>query len=237
VSARWLTAVGIVTATSLALPTALAAREQAEEQSLATSEEVTVSTAKRASGVSVSSTRIATGSATRRRARQASASAVVAVEMGDYYFRPRDVTVGAGDSVRWNNVGTVPEGHTATGDGFDSGVLEEGESYTHRFASAGTFDYICTLHPAMRGTVTVTAASSGGGGGGQGGGGGGGGGQQGDADGGGGGTAGDSGSSGAGGGSASGGSLPNTGLGLIVLAQIGIALLGSGLLVRRLHRA
>jgi plastocyanin len=236
VSARRLTTVGAVITACLALPAGLAAQDRVEERSGVTSEEATIATGKRPAGVSVATVRISTGTKASRRAVEASASAVVAVTMGDYFFRPRDVTVSAGDSVRWDNVGRVPEGHTATGEGFDSGVLEEGESFTHRFSRAGTFPYVCTLHPAMRGTVTVSGAPTGGGGqgdddsggvgsGSQGGGG--------DDD----GTAGSSGSAGAAGAGASGGSLPATGLDLILLVEIGLALIASGIVVRRLLHA
>jgi plastocyanin len=157
----------------------------------------------------------------------ATTSAATTVVMGDFFYRPRDVTVSAGDTVTWINEGTVPEGHTATGEGFDSGVREEGETYSHKFESAGTFDYVCTLHPNMRGTVTVTASASG-------------------ADEGGSGAADDdAGGSGTGGvpsttptttdtGDSS-GTLASTGLNLVLLAEIGVCLLAAGLLVRRLR--
>jgi plastocyanin len=231
-SARRLTAVTAVTTAFLVLPAGLSARDQVEEDRGTAKEAVTIATGKYPTGVSVATVRISTGTEAKRRAVEASASAVVAVEMGDYFFRPRDVTVSAGDSVRWDNVGRVPEGHTATGEGFDSGVLEEGESFTHRFTRGGTFDYVCTLHPAMTGTVTVSGAPTAGGGGGQdgddSGGGGSGSGDEG------GGTGGSSGSSGASGGGASGGSLPATGLNLILLVQIGVGLMAGGAVLRRL---
>jgi plastocyanin len=31
-----------------------------------------------------------------------------------------------------------------------------GATFTHTFATAGTFDYVCSIHPMMRGTVVVT---------------------------------------------------------------------------------
>jgi hypothetical protein len=43
-----------------------------------------------------------------------------------------------------------------TGTGFDSGTLHQGQSYTHAFQSAGTFSYVCSIHPSMKGTVTVS---------------------------------------------------------------------------------
>jgi plastocyanin len=166
-----------------------------------------------------------------RKAQTASASASASVTIGDFFFKPTDVTVSVGESVTWTNTGKVKEGHTVTGNGFDSGVLKKGDTYTHRFSSAGTFDYVCTIHPNMRATVTVTASTSGGvkaGGGGSGGSSS----SSGEA----GGELNDSGSSSGGSGEASsgGGSLPSTGLNLLLLAEIGLGLVAAGFLVRRL---
>ena len=87
----------------------------------------------------------------------------------DFAFAPGSVTVDVGDTVTWTNEGPTP--HTATADdgSFDTGVFEAGESRSHTFDQAGTFQYFCQPHPQMRGTVTVRAASTGGGDGGGGG--------------------------------------------------------------------
>ncbi|QLE74624.1 copper-binding protein [Streptomyces rectiverticillatus] len=71
-------------------------------------------------------------------------------------FDPQNVTVNLGDSVRWINNHNID--HTATSDDgrtFDSGVIPVGRSFTHVFRARGTFPYHCTIHPSMRGTVTV----------------------------------------------------------------------------------
>jgi LPXTG-motif cell wall-anchored protein len=80
-----------------------------------------------------------------------------------YRFAPRSITVASGDTVIWTNDGTDP--HDVTGDGLSSGTLSSGQDYSHKFNSPGSFNYICTIHPFMKGSVTV----SGGGGGGSGG--------------------------------------------------------------------
>jgi LPXTG-motif cell wall-anchored protein len=177
------------------------------------------------------------------RSATASARPAATVVMKDFYFSPKTVTIDVGESVKWDNKGKAEEGHTATGDSFDSGVLKPGESYTHKFSTVGTFDYICTLHSSMKGTVVVSAGSGGGGGDGSGGGSGDGG--DGSA-----GASGSSGSSGGGAstssdpgsssgsssgfstssGSGSSGSLPSTGLDLALLALLGVDLLLAGAL-------
>ena len=114
---------------------------------------------------------IATPRATQSRA------GTVSVTIGDYFYDPDQVTVNPGDTVLWTNDGTAKEGHTVTdkNGAFDSGVLKNGDFYSHTFDTEGTFSLFCSLHPKMKETVVVEARSSGGGGNGGGGGGGGGG--------------------------------------------------------------
>ncbi|MNT93658.1 Amicyanin-alpha precursor [compost metagenome] len=38
---------------------------------------------------------------------------------------------------------------------WDSGMHRNGETFTQRFDTAGTFDYLCTPHPTMRAKVVV----------------------------------------------------------------------------------
>jgi len=82
----------------------------------------------------------------------------VAVEIRDFDFFPRDLTVRAGAEVTWTNRDGAP--HTATsGDDWDTGVLAKDDSATIRFDTPGAFDYICKLHPSMKGAVRVEAGS------------------------------------------------------------------------------
>ena len=80
-----------------------------------------------------------------------------------FRFSPSSLTVNTGDTVTWTNNGAEP--HDVTGDGLASGTLNSGQGYSHTFATAGTYSYICSIHPFMKGSVTVLGASSGGGGG------------------------------------------------------------------------
>ena len=128
-------------------------------------------------GATVSVTPSAGGTGVPRRARAhparrlaRAAGADPAVTIRDFSFGPSAVTIRAGDTITWMNDG--PTAHTATGSGFDTGILRAGQRPSHTFAAAGTFSYHCTLHPFMKGTITVVAASSGSGGGGSGAGGG-----------------------------------------------------------------
>jgi plastocyanin len=79
----------------------------------------------------------------------------------DDAYDPNPVQTKAGDTVTWTNNDSTP--HTATSgtgskpDGtFDSGTLEQGESFSFMFEKAGEYPYFCTLHPNMAGTVSVS---------------------------------------------------------------------------------
>lgn len=77
-----------------------------------------------------------------------------AVDIVDNAFEPAQLEVAVGESVSWENVGDVA--HTVTFDDEDSGDLDSGESYSRTFEEAGEFEYVCTIHPTMEATITVT---------------------------------------------------------------------------------
>jgi plastocyanin len=83
-----------------------------------------------------------------------------AVTIEGFAFSPGTVTVNVGDSVTWTNNDSAA--HTATGSGFDTGNIANGASDSVTFQSAGTFDYACSIHLQMTGTVVVRAAGGGG---------------------------------------------------------------------------
>jgi plastocyanin len=80
------------------------------------------------------------------------------------FFVPDTLNVSTGATVTWTNDDTTlhtatsgsPEGGGASGSEFDSSYLAAGKTFQHTFASAGTFDYYCTLHPFMTGKVVVS---------------------------------------------------------------------------------
>lgn len=83
-----------------------------------------------------------------------SSSSQPAVKAEDFAFSKASLTVKPGETVVWSNTGTTE--HTVKGSGFFSKAIEPGSTYSHRFDAAGTFRYICTLHPqAMRATIVV----------------------------------------------------------------------------------
>jgi plastocyanin len=69
-------------------------------------------------------------------------------------FDPAELTVARGDSVVWKNQDFFP--HTATAAGrFDSASIDVGKSWRWEARAAGAIDYVCTLHPTMKGRIIV----------------------------------------------------------------------------------
>jgi plastocyanin len=78
---------------------------------------------------------------------------VARVKIRGFAFRPATITISRGGVVRWKNRDSVT--HTSTGSSWDSGRIAPGDVFRHRFRRSGTFDYHCTIHPNMTGTVIV----------------------------------------------------------------------------------
>lgn len=89
----------------------------------------------------------------------ARAGAAHAIEIVDFAFSPPSLTISVGDTVTWTNADSVVHTATSTSGAFDSGELAQGASYSLTFSEAGTYDYLCTPHPSMTGTIVVEAAA------------------------------------------------------------------------------
>jgi plastocyanin len=83
------------------------------------------------------------------------------VNIKDSSFQPSTLTVPAGAIVEWHNQDGVQ--HTVTSDIkglFDSGVLNPGKKFDFTFNTPGSYGYYCSIHPGMKGTITVTEAAA-----------------------------------------------------------------------------
>ncbi len=80
-----------------------------------------------------------------------------AVNIDGFAFAPATLTVKAGTTVTWTNKDEDPHTVVADGGAFRSQVLGNGGSFSFTFPAAGTFEYVCSIHPFMHGTVVVTA--------------------------------------------------------------------------------
>lgn len=82
-------------------------------------------------------------------------------------YEPKELTVVQGSTVTWINndvtLHTVTSGNPQSGSSgieFDSSYIAAGKTFQHTFDATGTFDYYCTLHPFMSGTVNVNSPTS-----------------------------------------------------------------------------
>ncbi len=79
------------------------------------------------------------------------------VNIDSFAFVPLTLTVPAGTTVTWTNHDEEPHNVVAGDGSFRSPGMATGATYSHTFATAGKFDYVCSIHPMMRGTVVVTS--------------------------------------------------------------------------------
>jgi plastocyanin len=77
------------------------------------------------------------------------------VEIANFAYDPDPVTVQVGGKVIWLNQDSAPHTATAEDGSFDTGTLEQGKLKSETFKQAGTYAYICEIHPDMHGTVEV----------------------------------------------------------------------------------
>lgn len=77
-------------------------------------------------------------------------------------FSPSTITVeiGVNNSVTWTNEDYAFHTATSNTNVFDSGNISPGSNYTFVFSSPGTYNYHCSYHTWMKGTVIVLAAQS-----------------------------------------------------------------------------
>ncbi|HLY09613.1 MAG TPA: plastocyanin/azurin family copper-binding protein [Planctomycetota bacterium] len=87
------------------------------------------------------------------------------VQINEKAFQPGRLEIKVGEKVTWKNYDLVD--HTVTAQTkpalpgeqgkplFDSGVMKPGDMFSHTFAKEGTFEYACTIHKGMTGTIVV----------------------------------------------------------------------------------
>jgi Tol biopolymer transport system component len=79
------------------------------------------------------------------------------VTVNDFFFNPATVKPTQGGTVLWDNVSG--SSHTITENNgmglFDSGTKAPDTTFAFRFVAAGSYSYLCTIHPIMVGTVKV----------------------------------------------------------------------------------
>ncbi|TAL04534.1 MAG: amicyanin [Rhodospirillaceae bacterium] len=79
------------------------------------------------------------------------------ITIQSFAFSPQDITVPIGTTVTWTNRDQEIHQVVSATKTFRSAALDTGDAFSYAFTAAGTFQYTCTLHPHMTGTVHVVA--------------------------------------------------------------------------------
>ena len=84
------------------------------------------------------------------------AGSTVQVSIMNFAFSPATIAVASGTTVVWTNGDTAAHTVTAADGSWTSPSLAKGARYSRIFNTPGTYNYICAIHPYMKGTVIVT---------------------------------------------------------------------------------
>jgi plastocyanin len=78
-----------------------------------------------------------------------------AIKIDNFTFSPAKLAVAKGAKVTWTNDDDIPHTIVLTAIGVRSKAIDTEKAFSYRFDKAGTFSYICGLHPQMHGQVVV----------------------------------------------------------------------------------
>jgi plastocyanin len=81
------------------------------------------------------------------------------VKIDNFAFAPQRVVVKAGTSVIWINDDDIPHTVASSAKLFKSNALDTKDKFSFTFTTAGAYEYFCSLHPHMTGTIVVEAAT------------------------------------------------------------------------------
>jgi amicyanin len=88
-------------------------------------------------------------------ASRARAAGKADVNIDNFAFAPEALTVSTGTTVTWTNRDDIPHSIVENNGLFHSQAFDTDGSYSYTFNKAGTYDYICGLHPHMKGKIVV----------------------------------------------------------------------------------
>jgi plastocyanin len=108
------------------------------------------------SNSSSTSTASSSGASTSTAAASSSGGGVT-IKMQNIAFDPKAVTVKVGQKVTWTNEDTVDHNVTSqSGETIKSDNFGKGGTFSFTPKKAGTIKYVCTIHPGMTATLTVS---------------------------------------------------------------------------------
>jgi plastocyanin len=97
----------------------------------------------------------AVGALAQQAPQQVAAVGEAEIAIQSFQFVPAILTVAPGTAVTWVNKDEEPHNIVSPDRAFRSKAIDGGEKFTNVFDKPGTFNYICAVHPHMRGTVIV----------------------------------------------------------------------------------
>ena len=78
------------------------------------------------------------------------------IEIKDFAFNPQTITVKSGEKVTWINRDEEPHTIVSVGKQFKkSTALDTDQEFTITAGAPGTYEYFCSVHPKMTGTIVV----------------------------------------------------------------------------------
>jgi len=77
------------------------------------------------------------------------------IVIDNFSFTPMELTISRGTQVTWINRDDVPHTVVSVEKKFKSKALDTDEEFSFTFQEAGTYEYFCSLHPKMTGTIIV----------------------------------------------------------------------------------
>ena len=78
------------------------------------------------------------------------------VAIDNFSFSPNTLTLSVGGTVTWTNHDNVPHVVSSADNQFKkSPLLKTGQSFSHTFATTGSYPYLCSIHPRMTGKIII----------------------------------------------------------------------------------
>ena len=78
------------------------------------------------------------------------------IEIKDFAFNPQSITVKSGEKITWINRDEEPHTVVSVGKKFQkSPALDTDQQFTITAGAPGTYEYFCSVHPKMTGTIVV----------------------------------------------------------------------------------
>jgi plastocyanin len=81
------------------------------------------------------------------------AAETIQINIQNFSFNPAEITVPLGSTIVWKNNDAIA--HQIASAAFNSQLLNQGDSFSQKFTTPGTFDYHCSIHSSMTGKIIV----------------------------------------------------------------------------------